>query len=263
MRASPPDELASGSRALTVQSPALRGRGELIVHVPSGAQLPPDVPVAILLHGVYGSFWNWILSGRAHLTLDRLVAQRIIQPMVLVTPSDGLAGEGTAYLDTGATNYEAWIMNDVVDCVREFVDPVSAASPLFLGGNSMGGFGAARLGLRNSSVVSGIAMHSAITHLDQLAQFTIDDVGNDVNLDSKQRDLLHSIDECNSPPPLYIDCGRSDPLADANRDFHHALESRSVEHDYHEFDGNHDWDAWTARVEHGLRFFDAIVNGET
>lgn len=263
MRASPPDELAPGSRALTVQSPALRGRGELIVHVTSSAQLQPDVPVVILLHGVYGSFWNWILSGRAHQTLDRLVAQRLIRPVVLVTPSDGMAGEGTAYLSTCTADYEAWIMEDVVDCVREFVDPVSDASPLFLGGNSMGGFGAARLGLRNRSSVSGIAMHSAITHLDQLAQFTVDDVGDEAGLDIGERGLLHTFAECGSPPPLYIDCGRSDPLADANRELHEALLARGVGHEYHEFEGAHDWDSWSARIEHGLRFFDATANGET
>ena len=262
VRASPPDELARGSRVLTVQSPALRGRGDLIVHVTNGARLRPDVPLVILLHGVYGSFWNWTLSGRAHLTLDRLVAQGLVRPMVLATPSDGLAGEGTAYLRTDSADYEAWIMQDVVDCVRELIDPVSEASPLFLGGNSMGGFGAARLGLRNGSRVSGIAMHSAITHLDQLAQFTVNDVGDEAGLDSEERCLVHSFDACDSPPPLYIDCGRSDPLAEANRELHQALDVRGVRHEYHEFEGAHDWDAWTERVEHGLRFFDTTANGE-
>lgn len=260
VRASPPDAFAPGSRVVTVQSPALGGRGDLIVHTPSEAPLPDDVPVVVLLHGVYGSFWNWTLNGGAHLTLDRLVHQGSIGTMVLVTPSDGLAGEGTAYLPHQGADYEAWIVEDVVDCVRELVDAVSDSSPVFLGGNSMGGFGAARLGLRHHSIVSGIAMHSAITHLDQLAQFTVGDVADRAHLDDGG-DLTAAFASCQRPPPVYLDCGTRDPLSNANRDLHDALIALGVEHRYHEFDGGHDWDAWTARVEHSFAFFDTIANG--
>ena len=183
VRASPPDQLAPGLRIVTVDSPALGGRGELIVHTTEHVStVPADAPLVVLLHGVYGSFWNWTLMGHAHLALDRLVAEGLIRPMVLATPSDGLAGEGTAYLTHPDADYEAWVMNDVIDCVCEFVDAVTDASPIFLGGNSMGGFGAARLGLRHPSRTSGIAMHSAITHLDQLASFTVADIGEDAGI---------------------------------------------------------------------------------
>jgi enterochelin esterase-like enzyme len=261
VRASPPDELAAGSRVLTVQSPALRGRGELIVHVTDGIDLPQGTPIVVLLHGVYGSCWNWMLNGRAHHTLDRLVRSDDIRPMVLAMPSDGMRGEGTAYLSGTDADVERWIIDDVVDCVGELVDGANSESPLFLGGNSMGAFGAARIGLRYRTRVAGIAMHSAITHLDQLAQFTVDDIGTAVGLAPTERDLLDAFERCTPAPPLYIDCGRDDPLADANRVLHQQLVRRRIEHEYAEFDGGHDWDAWTARIEHGLRFFELTLTG--
>jgi enterochelin esterase-like enzyme len=259
VRASPPDSLDPGSSFLTVQSPALRGRGDLGIHVPQSVAMPENVPIVVLLHGVYGSFWNWFLAGRAHVALDRLVEAGSVAPMVLVTPSDGMSGEGTAYLRHHDRDYEKWIIDDVVDVVREFVDAATETSPLFLGGNSMGGFGAARLGLRHADRVAGIAMHSAITHLDQLAHFTTGDVATEAGLDPAERDLLTAVDRCSSdPPPIYLDCGAADPLAMPNLAFQGELARREVDYEAHTFDGGHDWDAWSNRIEHSLVFFDRI-----
>jgi putative tributyrin esterase len=233
----------------------------LMVHTSEHvSSLPAGAPLVVLLHGVYGSFWNWTLLGRAHLTLDRLVSDGRVRPMVLATPSDGLAGEGTAYLPHPDADYEAWVMSDVIDCVGELVDAVTDASPIFLGGNSMGGFGAARLGLRHPSRTAGIAIHSAITKLDQLAAFTVGDIGDDARVAPGERDLLAAFDACTTTiPPLSIDCGRSDPLLAANRDLHAALEERCITHHYEEFDGDHNWDAWAERIEHSLLFFNNLL----
>ncbi|MDX2379424.1 MAG: alpha/beta hydrolase-fold protein [Acidimicrobiia bacterium] len=239
-----------------MNSPALGGRGDLAVHTTHGIDMPENVPVVVLLHGVYGSVWNWSLLGGAHTTLDRLVGAGVIGPMVLVMPSDGMRGEGTGYLRHPSFDAEGWIVNDVVDAVTEMIDEVTAGSPLFFGGNSMGGFGAARLGLRDDRVRA-IAMHSAITHLDQLAQFTIDDIGTAAELDPAERDLLYHVDEhADRLPPVFLDCGRADPLAAANRELHEQLDDRGVDHEYAEFDGEHNWDSWSRRIENSLHFFD-------
>ncbi|MDH3704705.1 MAG: alpha/beta hydrolase-fold protein [Acidimicrobiia bacterium] len=260
VRSSDPTHLAPGLRFLTIQSPALAGRGDVAVHLTPHVDVPVDVPVVIMLHGVYGSFWNWPLAGGAHLTLDRLVHAGRMQPMVLVTPSDGLRGEGTAYLPHPDADYEAWIMDDVVDAVTEFIAPVTTDSPLLLGGNSMGAFGAARLGTRHSSRVAGIAMHSAITHLDQLAQFTVGDIGTDAGIDGADRDLVrHFAATGDATPPVFIDCGRDDFLAKANDELHRTLEHLGIRHQYEIFDGAHDWDAWSTRIQHSLLFFESVL----
>jgi enterochelin esterase-like enzyme len=262
VRASPVDALPVGLRFLTVNSPALGGRADLAVQVPPGAEGPRTRPLVVLLHGVYGSFWNWALLGGAHLTLARLVANGDVQPMVLAMPSDGLAGEGTAYLHHRDADYETWIVDDVPAAVSEMVDGVTPDTPLFLGGNSMGGFGAVRLGVRHRDRVAGIALHSAITDLDQLAEFTIHDIGDHAGLDQAERSLLAVIDEAGGDlPPIYIDCGRADPLIDANRSLHRELDDRGIRHRYEEFEGGHDWDAWSERLESSLRFVDETSRG--
>lgn len=263
VRSSEAGHLAPGLRILTLQSPALGGRGELAAFVPPALEAADDVPVVILLHGVFGSFWNWSLTGGAHLTLSRLIAEGRIRPMILVMPSDGMRGEGTGYLPPSTPdgpNFESWVMHDAVDCVREFAAPATAGSPVFLGGNSMGGFGAGRLGCLHSEQVSGIALHSAITNLDQLADFTEGDIAAEAGLTAAKRDLLTYFRSAAGPiPPVYMDCGISDPLIGVNRHLHSTLEGMGVPHRYEEYPGAHDWDSWSRRIEHSLLFFESVL----
>ena len=60
-------------RVLTVKSGALRARADITVFAPPGADTITDVPLVLLLHGVYGSHWNWTLNGQVHRTALRMI----------------------------------------------------------------------------------------------------------------------------------------------------------------------------------------------
>lgn len=258
VRTSPPDALPDGLRFVTVQSPALGGRADMAVFVPDGiAPDAVDVPLVLLLHGVYGSFWNWTLNGRAPEILSALLEDGHVGPMVLAMPSDGLTGEGTAYLDHGTSDYESWVIDDVPACVAEAVGAVTERSPLMLGGNSMGGFGALRLGIRHAGRVTAIAAHSPITDLADLAAFTVDDLGAKLGLDAAECSLAAMIERHDDAlPPILFDCGRRDPLLETNRRLHEALDLADIRHRYDEYDGAHDWSSWQRRLAVALPFFD-------
>jgi hypothetical protein len=81
-------------RFLTFKSPVLRGRGDVTLFVPLDSENAQNLPMVVLLHGVYGSHWNWALKGGAHRTAQAMIAGGEISPMVLVMPSDGLWGDG-------------------------------------------------------------------------------------------------------------------------------------------------------------------------
>ena len=84
-----------GLRFVTVKSPSLGQRADLTLFVPPQAQGRGQVPVVILLHGIYGSHWAWALKGGAHRTAARMITAGELPPMVLAMPSDGLWGEGS------------------------------------------------------------------------------------------------------------------------------------------------------------------------
>jgi enterochelin esterase-like enzyme len=249
-----------GLRFATVHSTLLGGRADVTLWAPSTAR-PADLPLVILLHGVYGSHWAWALKGRVHHTARRLIEAGEIPPMALVMPSDGLRGDGTAYIPQGSGNYERWIVDEVPCVAREAVPEVTTASPCFISGLSMGGFGALRLGARHSGFFRGISAHSAATSLRSLAPFLGEPlpVGESAVEDPTALEAL--VRHRASLPPVRFDCGVDDFLIGHNRDLHASLEKAGVPHDYVEFPGGHTWEYWEQNVEHSLRFFGKILMG--
>jgi putative tributyrin esterase len=248
-----------GLRCVTVKSAALRRRADVTLWVPEAAGDGP-LPVVILLHGVYGSHWAWALKGGAHRTAARLIAEGVLPPVVLAMPSDGLWGDGSCYLPHADADYEAWIIDEVPALTAQVVDAVTAASPLYLAGLSMGGYGALRLGGAYAGRLSGISAHSAAANFTQMNSFTAES-GHAYELAEKTpRDPCEAIvgnrDEL---PPLRFDCGVDDELIDGNRELHQRLSEAGVSHTYEEFPGAHTWEYWAEHIDDTLRFFAATM----
>jgi enterochelin esterase-like enzyme len=247
-------------RLLTFGSPALKRRGDVTLFLPPEVETLLNVPLVILLHGVYGSHWSWTFSGGAHLTARKLIAEGCLRPVVIAMPSDGLWGDGSGYVTHASADYEKWIMEDVAGCVTELVPALSARSPLFLSGLSMGGYGALRLGAKYAGRVSGISAHSSVTHLHQLKSFVDDSPDAEA--------ICNSADELNvlywmklhreTLPPLRFDCGMGDLLIEENRQLHQALNEMQIPHTYQEFPGGHTWEYWQKHLTDTLLFFESI-----
>ena len=245
---------SDGLRFITAKSPALAGRVDVTVYVPERAKTAANVPVVILLHGVYGSHWAWALKGGAHRTAARMIEAGEIPPMILAMPSDGLWGDGSGYVRHHGRDFEHWIGTELPDLLAQTDLPVTLSSPFFISGLSMGGFGALRIGALNSGRFLAISAHSSVTHLDALRRFSDENVaaaaapGDASALDAilANRDLL---------PALRVDCGLEDPLLEDNRALHAALDQHGIAHVYQEFPGGHDWPYWELHLQDTLRFF--------
>jgi enterochelin esterase-like enzyme len=249
-----------GLRFATVHSTLLGGRADVTLWAPSTPK-PMHLPLVILLHGVYGSHWAWALKGRVHHTARRLMEAGEIPPMALAMPSDGLRGDGTAYVPLASGNYERWIVDEVPLVAREAVPEVTEASPRFISGLSMGGFGALRLGARHPKVFRGISAHSAATSLKTLSPFLAEPLPVGESTVEEPTALEALVRNRASLPPVRFDCGVDDFLIGHNRDLHAALDQAQVTHEYEEFPGGHTWEYWEQNVERSLRFFARILSG--
>ncbi len=242
-------------RHITVKSPALHGRGDILLYLPPS---PGPMPLVVLLHGVYGSHWSWALQGGVHLTAQTLIDAGSIGPMAIAMPSDGLWGDGSGYLAHSGRDFERWIVNDVPAAAGEVAPSQIDPGTCFIAGLSMGGYGALRIGASHPSRFRGIAAHSAITRLDEMAPFVEEPLAAYAPA-GDDRSVLGAI---HAPlPPLRFDCGTEDPLLEANRALHAALLDRGIPHTYDEFPGGHEWPYWERAIGHTLRFFDAIARG--
>ena len=254
----PPYE-SDGLRFITVKTPNLKGRGDICVYVPEVEKDVTNLPIYILLHGVYGSAWIWALKGGAHRTARRLMTAGTIRPAIIAMPSDGLWGDGSGYLPHHERDFARWIVEDVPAAVRELIPQAAENAAVCLGGLSMGGYGALRLGGLHPERFRAISGHSSITKLEQMTEFVEeplvgygdgDGLPNVIDALTANRERL---------PALRFDCGRADTLFAANNELHAGLERLGIDHTYEVFDGGHEWPYWQEHVEQTLRFFDQSV----
>jgi enterochelin esterase-like enzyme len=252
-----------GVHLLTLNSPALQRRGDVTVFLPPSYASITSLPLLVLLHGVYGSHWNWWMLGDAPATANQMLqagaVKSSMEPMAIAMPSDCLWGEGSGYVRHGNEDAEGWIMDDVPRCLQKFL-PQLQIDRIFLAGQSMGGYGALRLGMKHASRVAGISAHSSVTEIAQLQQFVREPLHEYLNAGERDAEILHWARKHRSLlPPIRFDCGTMDPLLDGNRRLSQVLEKERIPHTYEEHPGGHDWSYWQMHLSRTLRFFSEIL----
>lgn len=272
-----------GLRFVTVKSTALGQRADLTLFVPPQATGRSDVPVVILLHGIYGSHWAWALKGGAHRTAERMIAAGELPPVVLAMPSDGLWGDGSGYVPhvpqdaaprasllhdalqvlsatpAKAPDFERWIVEELPAAVNAAAPMTSAQSPLFIAGLSMGGFGALRLGAKYPRRFRAMSGHSSATCSEQLKFGVEEGVGSYSAADEDRSVLAAMRQHAGELPPFRFDCGTEDFLLAGNRELHSQLEAAGIPHLYREFPGGHTWPYWEEHLADSLAFFGDVL----
>jgi enterochelin esterase-like enzyme len=250
-------------RFITVKTKNLKGRGDVCVFVPPGIEHIGSVPVVLLLHGVYGSAWSWPLKSGVHLLASQMIREGLLPPMVIAMPSDGLWGDGSAYLPHNGYDFEKWIAGDVIFLLKNYIEGVDEKSSFFISGLSMGGFGALQIGAKYGQLFNGITAHSAITRIDQMKLFVEESLDNYEQADKTAEDIFETISRYRKGlPPLRFDCGVDDLLIDYNRELHRKLTGAHIEHEYAEHEGGHEWPYWQAHIKESLLFFASRPGGQ-
>jgi putative tributyrin esterase len=243
-------------RHITLKSSNLKGRGDICVFVPPDVNENQELPVVILLHGVYGSAWSWPYNSGVHMQAMEMIKEGKIPPMIIAMPSDGLWGDGSGYLPHNGYNFEKWIIEDVLEVLYETIGNAGKNSPLFISGLSMGGFGALRMGSKYGHIFKGFSGHSSITNLVQMKLFVEEGLENYVQDDKTNEDVFDTIRKnVHSIPPFRFDCGTSDLLIEHNRELHRKLEENGINHIYEEFSGAHEWPYWEKHISKSLLIF--------
>lgn len=252
---SEPDFERDGLKWFTVKSKNLRGRGNVVVYVPTQRILQP-IPVIIMLHGVYGSSWSWPFKSGVHLQVKEMIRKKIIPPVMLAFPSDGLWGDGSGYVPHDGYNFEKWIAEDIPALLKQHFKQVTETSKFYLTGLSMGGFGAMRIGAKYPQVFSGFSGHSSITDLKQMKQFVEEPIEHYQQEDLKEHSVFETIlANKDTIPPFRFDCGDKDKLIAANRRLHRQLTKAGIPHDFEELEGTHEWPYWEKNISRSILFF--------
>lgn len=134
----------------------------------------------------------------------------------------------------------------------------------FVGGLSMGGFGAMKCVLNRPDLYAGaLCFSSAFYRLDEPEKMThirLCEMQSMIGLDfaiEKENDLNAMMDRYPNhikKPILYIACGTEDFLYEHNQRMCRELEFRHFPYRYEEWEGIHNWKFWNVALQKGMRF---------
>jgi putative tributyrin esterase len=207
-----------------------------------------------LLHGLSDDQTIWI----RRTSIERYVGSL---PMIVVMP-DGGRGWYTNAKAPGGAAYEDDLVKDVVGLIDRTFPVKAERAGRAIGGLSMGGYGAVKVGVKHHDKFCSVNSHSgalAFLHkkVEEAAELSPEFVpifGEKAkNGPEDPFALVEKVDH-GRIPAMRLDCGKEDFLLDDNRAFHKHLDSLQIKHEYEEFPGSHDWAYWDEHVRAAIEF---------
>ncbi len=178
------------------------------------------------------------------------------------------SGENSFYLEDidKGENFSAFIGKELVEVTRRMFRLSSSREDTFIGGISMGGYGAMINGLRYydtfSKIISLSGAYIEINIADK-GEFIADQISDTkyqkrIFRDPKSlrfttKDPRYCMEVLKTSmykfPDIYFVCGKDDFLIESNRKLHDFMIANDVKHYYEEGEGFHDWVYWEKHLE--------------
>lgn len=207
----------------------------------------------ILLHGYTGCSSDWITNSNITELCNRY-------NIAVLLPE----GNNSFYLDRKETGnlYSTFVGKELLEHARGLFHLSDRREDTFIGGYSMGGYGAVYNGLKyadNFSRIVGLSNALIIDQLKGFKQAGVDSpIANLAYYESIFGDLEHTDETEYNPevlikkvlisgkeiPQLFLACGTEDSLLEANRKLDGLLKRNEIPHIYRESPGQHDWKFW-------------------
>ena len=140
------DSTGSSIDRASFTSSALPGEGSFLVYLPPGyASTTQRYPVLYLLHGRNGHATAFLEVGIQE-SLDRLIHDRAIPPMIAVMIQDRSGLDN--WRNVGGRHSETYVV-EVQELIDRMLPTIATRSGRAIAGSSMGGFGAMHVALAN------------------------------------------------------------------------------------------------------------------
>ena len=241
----------------------------LPIDLPPTAELPPRYaagpwPTLYLLHGYSGAHNDWLRNS----PVEALAAQYGI---AIIMPEGG----NRFWVDNPETNIRAgeFLGKELIQVTRTMFNLSHKREDTFIGGLSMGGYGAVRNGLKYHDVFSAIlAFSSALItgayargefetkpELGLPSSYYFHVFGPKENMAGSDMDPVALAKQClgKDAPALFLACGSEDFLFGRNTELHDALTEMGYPHEWWVEPGIHDFDFWNRAIKAALPWWQA------
>ena len=222
-----------------------------------------------LLHGIFGNYTDWVCGTR----IQRFAEEN---DLAVVMPS----GDNAFYVDQPAANnfYGRFIGEELVELTRKMFPLSREREDTFIGGLSMGGYGAMRNGLKYSGTFGYIISLSGAMHLEEIAARTGDDglflngksyaeacFGDLTKLldsDKNPKYLVKQLKAAGKPlPKIYMACGDQDSLLSVNKAMAAFLKEQGGDVTFEVGPGGHEWDFWDTYIKKAISWLPTEAGG--
>ena len=214
-----------------------------------------------LLHGFSGNQNDWMTGTRIQELAD-------YYGIAIVFPQ----GDNSFYLDGPGEGllYGEMIGKEIVEFTRKVFPLSKKREDTFIGGLSMGGFGALRNGAYYYDTFGKIvALSSAMItddfeNADESFEGAVGNYAFYSHIFGPLKDFKDSEKDpfwcvrraikAGKMPELYMAIGSEDDLAEKNREAVKIFKSYGLDFHYHENPGKHNWDFWNSEIEPAIKW---------
>jgi len=216
------------------------------VYTPPGYSKDKKYPVLFLLHGIGGNEnREWTRGGVANVVIDNLIAEKKIEPMIVVFPNGnattnaasagrggrgGFGGDGDPAALAGdgwGKNFESDLIKDIIPFIESHYSVYADREHRAVAGLSMGGGQSLDFGLGNLDTFANVGGFSSAPNTRSPEVLVPDPV--------KAKEKLKV---------LWISCGNKDGLMTFSLRTHTYLKANDVPHIWHVDDNAHDFKHW-------------------
>ena len=213
--------------------------------------------VLYLLHGLSGNSGEWTRFSKIEYYAKKF-------NFIIIMPEV----QRSFYCDTQTgENYFRYIADELPQICRRWFQ--LGQEKAYIAGESMGGYGAALVGLRRMGRFAGIACLSGVLDIQAFAARVMNGEWPDMAPGEIRRlfgpegpaqeyDViaLGKQAACDPGRPKLIQlCGTEDFLYEDNQKFRRTLEAANYGHTYLEAPGDHEWPYWDKAIQYALQFF--------
>ena len=220
-----------------------------LIYTPPGYDEGTEpLPALYLLHGYTDDETAWVDVGKATVIADNLLAQGLIDPMVIVMPYGQRSSGALSYEAVGPgfrEEFETEVITEIIPAVERDYRVIPDARHRAIAGLSMGGMEAALIGMNHPETFATVAMWSAALFEDPsilLSRLS--------GLSDAAKDSFAHVE---------VAVGTEDDLLVSNAALAGFLTSSGVSIDFRKTSGQHSWLLWRQYLVDFLPQFSAIA----
>jgi enterochelin esterase-like enzyme len=251
------------------------------LYLPAGYETSEEnYPTLYLLHGRGDDMSAWAQIAE---TLDTLIADEQIPPVIAVMPDAPWSERASYYVDSHYTGVphgmpvETAFIDDLIPHIDATYRTIADRTARIAGGYSMGGYGALRYVLAHPDVFSGAIVLSPAVYIPlppvdsstrEFGAFGLGDQLFDeaIYTSLNYPALLETFDQAHLPISMFIAVGDDEWKNENPDDFLHDLDIeahfvfnrvtrvQSITSEFRVYNGGHDWDVWRRGFIEGMLF---------